>query len=251
MSVGVAEPPRTPEPVEPKTNVFQRIAGVLFAPVDTFREIARRPDVVAPIIVLVVISFATTLVLVPRMDFEEAFRQQMAQSGQEMSEADLERVMGFTNAFAKVVAYTGPLWGILFYLIVAGVLLLAFRLFGGEGTFKQAFSVTLYAWIPLALYSIVVAIVGMTRSSINPTTMPTLVKSNPGFLVDMTEQPVLFALLSSFDIFTIWTIVLLIFGFAAVSRVSAGKSAAIVVSLWLVTIVVKTGFAAIGQIGSS
>jgi FtsH-binding integral membrane protein len=62
----------------------------------------------------------------------------------------------------------------------------------------------------------------------------------------MSEHPVLFSLLSSFDIFTIWTLILLIIGFSTLSRMSRGKSAAIVISLWLFTVVVKLGFAALG-----
>ena len=66
--------------------------------------------------------------------------------------------------------------------------------------------------------------------------MATMVKTNPGFLADMKTQPMLFALLSSLDIFTIWTIVLLIIGFAALARVSKAKAAAIVITWWVVVI---------------
>jgi hypothetical protein len=76
--------------------------------------------------------------------------------------------------------------------------------------------------------------------------MATVLKSNPAFLVDMKEHAVLFSLLSSLDIFTIWTIVLLIIGFAALTRSSKAKSAAIVIPLWAVVILIKVGFAAMG-----
>ena len=55
--------------------------------------------------------------------------------------------------------------------------------------------------------------------------MATMIKTNPGFLVDMKTHPMLFALLSSLDVFTIWTVVLLIIGFAALSRASKAKAA--------------------------
>jgi hypothetical protein len=41
-------------------------------------------------------------------------------------------------------------------------------------------------------------------------------------------------------------VILLIFGFSALSKFSRAKSAAIVISLWVVQIFVKLGFAAIG-----
>jgi hypothetical protein len=71
------------------------------------------------------------------------------------------------------------------------------------------------------------------------------VKSNPAFLVDMKEQPILFSLLYNFDVFTIWTIFLLIVGFSTLSKTSKAKAATIVLSLWAAMIVVKLGFAAL------
>jgi hypothetical protein len=243
-SAGLPPPAASPEP--PAKNTFQRFAGVLFAPADTFRDIARRPDIVVPLIVLVVISFVVTALIIPRMDFEAAFREQMSQQNRNMSDADLDRAVKMGSAFGKVMAWTGPIWGILIWVIIAGVLLLAHRLFGGEGNFKQAFSTVLYSWVPLIISGIVTGIVAMARGEIDPTGMQTLVKSNPAFLVDMKDNPILFAALSSLDIFTIWTIILLVIGFATLSRLSRAKSAAIIVSLWLVTVVVKLGFAALG-----
>ncbi len=243
-SPGYIAPPPVAE--TPAKNTFQRIAGVLFAPAETFRDIARRPDIVTPLIILVVIGFIVTALIVPRMDFESAFREQMAAQNSKMSDADLDRAAKMGSAFGKVMAWTGPIWGILIWAIIAGVLLLAHRLFGGEGNFKQAFSTVLYSWIPLTIGGIVTGIVALARGEIDPTTMQTLVKSNPAFLVDMKEQPILFAALTSLDIFTIWTIILLVIGFSTLSKLSRMKSAVIVVSLWLVTVVVKLGFAAMG-----
>jgi len=79
--------------------------------------------------------------------------------------------------------------------------------------------------------------------------MATVVKSNLGFLTDPKDHSILFAFLSSFDVFTIWTVVLLIIGFAIISRVSRAKSAAIVVAMWFVAIAIKLGFAALGTLG--
>jgi hypothetical protein len=171
--------------------------------------------------------------------------EQMKKQNPNMSDADIERMSGMTRAMGKVSAFVGPPVMVAWYAIVAGVLLLAFRLMGGEGTYKQAFSTTLYAWMPLVLFGVIATIVIMARGSFDPMQMATLVKSNPAFLVDMKEQPVLFALLSAIDIFTIWTVILLIVGFAALSKSSIAKSAGIVIALWIVFIVIKIGIAAL------
>jgi hypothetical protein len=101
----------------------------------------------------------------------------------------------------------------------------------------------------MVLFGIIVTIVIVARGSFDPTQMATIVKSNPAFLVDMKEQPILFSLLGNFDVFTIWTVVLLIFGFTAISKLPKGKVAAIVLVLWAVFILLRLGGAAIGAAG--
>jgi hypothetical protein len=237
-------PAAAPAPAaEPKPNSFARMVGALFSPNETFASVARRPDWVVPLLVIVLIGYASSFLIIPRLDWEAvsaAQAEQIKAKNPNMSQEDLDRMSRMGMAVGKVIGWIAPVVAIIWYLIVAGVLLLAFRLFGGEGTFKQAFSATLYAWMPLVLNGIVLTIVAVARGGkIDPTQMATLVKSNPAFLVSMKDQPLLYALFSSLDIFTIWTVVLLIIGFAALSRSSKAKSAAIVISLWVVCILLK------------
>lgn len=233
----------------PKPNVFARFAGAVSLPGETFADVARRPDVLWPLLVLVVLGFISTALIVPRLDLESlasAQAEAMRKQNPNMSEADLERIQRFGLASTKVAMWASPIFSVLFYMFIAGVLLLAFRMMGGEGTFKQALSATLYAWAPMILFSIVMLIVVMARGTFDPTQAATLVRSNPAFLVDMKEQPVLFSFLGALDLFTIWTVVLLIFGFAALSKMSRGRAAAIVIPLWVVFIMIRLGFAALG-----
>ncbi|HUP48846.1 MAG TPA: YIP1 family protein [Thermoanaerobaculia bacterium] len=220
---------------------------MLFAPVETLREIASRPDLVTPLVLILLVSLVTSIIVVPRVDFETAVRESMAQANPNLSEADLDRMVRFSAAFAKVFAYASPLLTLLILAIIAGVLLLAFRLFGGEGSFKQAFSVTLYAWIPLVIQGIAGAGILLARGSVPAEELGNLVMSNPGFLVDMKENPVVFALLSSIDVFTFWSLALFVIGFSFLSRFSMRKSAAIVLTLWVVLLMIpKIGLAQFG-----
>jgi hypothetical protein len=242
-------PPGNPPPPERTKNVFERMMGVLFSPGETFADIARRPDVLAPLVIILILGYLSTAMIIPKMDFSAMTAmqaEQMRKQNPNMGEEQLAQMERISTATAKVFGWIGPLLMVLWYAIVSGALLLAFRLFGGQGTYKQAFSTTLYAWMPLVLFTILMSIVVMARGTFDPTTAATLVKSNPAFLVDFKEQPVLFSLLSSFDIFTMWTIALLAIGFATLSKTSIGKAVAIVVSLWVCMIVVKLGFAALG-----
>lgn len=243
----------TPAVTPPGKTPFERIAGVLFDPAETFEDIARKPDVLVVLLLIVVISYASVAITMPRLDFDAMFAaqaEQMRSRNSSISEADLERTQRWTMGFAKVMSWTAPVLMVAWYAIVAGVLLLTFRLFGGEGTYRQAFSAAVYSWLPLVLFSIISTIVILARGTYDPTTSATLVMSNPAFLADMKESPILYSLLSSFDVFTIWTLILLTFAFAALSKSPRARSAVIVFSLWLVTVVIKLGFAAMGAVGT-
>lgn len=244
----IVDPSTTPSVSAPTKNTFARLAGALFAPAETFEDIARKPDVLIPILLFVLIGYISAFITVPRMDFDAMMEQQhevMKAKNPNMTEKDFEPIDKMTRAFTKVVSWLGPLIGVLFYVVIAAVFLLAFRLFGGQGTFTQSLSATLYAWVPLVLFSIVMTAIIAMKGSWDPTQLATLVKSNPAFLVDMKAQPVLFALLSSFDVFTIWTLVLMSFGYAAMSKLSRAKSAVLVFSIYFAWVFVKLGLAAI------
>ncbi len=244
-AIDVTPPAPAPEP----KNAFERIAGVFFAPVETFADIARKPDFLIPLLVILVVGYATTFMIMPYLDWDAMIAQQaemVQKQNPNVSDADLAQMGRFTKAIAKVTAYIGPLLVLVGYLIIALVVWGACRMMGGQGDFKQAFSATLYAHFPRVILGIVATVVVMARGMVDPSTMATVVKSSPAFLVDMKEQPVLFSLLSSFEIFQIWTIILAIIGFAALTKLSTQKTAAIIVSLWVILLVIKVGFAALG-----
>lgn len=239
-------PPPPPAAPEQSKSVWERFIGALFSPDDTFRDIARKPDILVPLLILLVITIVSSVVMIPHLDLATSLRDQLENSGRNLSPEDIERSVRMMSAFAKVTAYASPLLAVGLWAIVAGVLLVSFRLFGGEGNYKQAFSVTLYAWIPLLLNSVIASIVGVARGSIDPREMASVVMSNPAFFVSFKDQPILYSALSSLDLFTIWTVILLIIGFAWVSRTSKARSAAVVIGWWAFLVLMKLGFAAMG-----
>ena len=240
MTVGQDGAIATPAPdAGPKPNSFQRIIGVLFSPDATFASIARRPDWVVPLVILLIMSMAAGIIMAPHVDFGAAAREAMEQN-KNMSQEQIDKAVKMAAGIGKVMTYLSPVLSVIGLLVIAGVLLLAFRLFGGEGDFKQAFSVTCYASIPTIIKSVVTLDIILAKGGIIPAqALATLVRSNLGFLADYKASPMAFALLSSLDIFSIWFLVLLIIGFAYVARVSKAKSAVIIVSLWIVVLLLQ------------
>ena len=221
----------------PKPSGFQRVIGVLMTPNETFASIARQPDWLVPLVIILVVSLVAGIVFAQRVDFISPMREAMEQN-KNMSPDQIDRAVRISSAVAKVFSYASPLLSVISLLIIAAVLLLVFRLFGGEGDFRQAFSVVVYSWMPGIIKSIVVIAIVAARS-VSASDLATLLRSNLAFLVTMKDHPMLFVLLSSLDVFTIWLLALLIIGFGYVSRLSRSKSAAIVISLWVVVTLFK------------
>jgi hypothetical protein len=229
-------------------NPFERVAGALFAPVDTFEGIARKPDFVVPILLLVVVAVAYAWIIVPRLDYDSLLAKQherMRASRPDMTDRELETIDRFTKASTKVGLWVSPVLQIGVLAVITGVLFLLFRLFGGGGTYAQAFSATLYGWIPMAIKTLVVVAVVLGRGSFDPMTAAAVVKSSPAFLADPKAQPVLFALLGFLDLFVIWMLILLTLGYAAVSRFSRARSAVLIGAAYAVVIGISVGFVAL------
>src|SRR3954449_5822506 len=133
MSVGQDNAIATPAAgAEPKPNSFQRIIGVIFSPDSTFASIARRPDWVVPLVLLLIISLGAGFIMAPRVDFASATREAMEQN-KNIPQERIESTVKMTASIAKVMMYLSPVLSLIGLLIIAGILLLAFRLFGGEG----------------------------------------------------------------------------------------------------------------------
>jgi hypothetical protein len=243
MTSGGIDEVSLPQPAA-KPNSFDRIVGVLISPSETLASIARTPDWAVPLILMLVVSLVSGIVIAQRVDFAAAVREQMLEN-KNASPDQVESSVRMVSAISKVAAYCAPIFTIIFLLLIAGVLLIAFRLFGGEGTFKQAFAVSVYGWMPGLIKSIISLAVILARDTVPAQDLAIIVRSNLGFLVDMKTNPMAFAVLTSLDAFTIWILILYIIGFAYVSRLSKAKSAAIIVTLWAVTVLFKVVPAAI------
>jgi membrane protein, antimicrobial resistance system len=227
-----------------KPNPARRIGGVIASPTETLRDIAERPDWLVPLLIIVVASLLLGFAMSGKVDFETATREQLERRG--VTGPELERQL---EMISKVQRLTTPfftaLGGIIVPLVVALALMLAGRIFGGEATFKQSFSIASYAWIPQALKTLIMAALLMRAGEVDLMQLPLLLKSNLGFLSDPVSSPGVFTLLSSLDVFAIWTIVLLGIGFAYAHRLSRSVATALAGALFVVVVLIQAGLASV------
>lgn len=230
---------------------LKRIVGVLVSPAETFRKIAERPTWVVALVLLLVLGMAVAFAVAQKIDVDaerDMIRQQMEERG--MRGDELERqVETIAGINAKVRPFTPLLVLVLgtgAYLLIAVIFLVGARLADGEIDFRRSFATTLHGMMPQGVSALISIPLVLSTDSIDPEAAQTgsLLASNLGFLASEDASAVVRTLLSSIDLFTLWSLVLLVIGYSVVARISKGGAVALVVGAWVVWIAIKVGLAA-------
>ena len=231
---------------ETPVSAVGRIPGVFFSPVATFDSIAKRPTWLPPLLLWTAVSVLFTAFLVPRIDYDRMIRGQMERRGQSVPEERIQAAVAMQKKIApiayNVIAAVTPT---AVSLLVAVVLWGAFKAFGWDLSYRQAFGTTTHAFLPGVLGSVILFLVVLRQETVDPSGLQDMLRSNLGFLVERKASPAVHSLLQSLDVFSIWSLVLLVLGFAAAARVSRKSAAGVIVALWALFVLGKAGFAAI------
>ncbi|HEY0787654.1 MAG TPA: Yip1 family protein [Thermoanaerobaculia bacterium] len=212
-------------------------------PGSTMADVADRPDWLVPFLLILVLSVGLNFLAAPHLDIETGLREQLTERGLSDQQIDdaVDRVAVFQKFGAPIAAVTVTI----LLIALAALYMLATRVMGGEGTFKQFFAVTNYAWLPQLLKGILVTFLLVRAGSVEPEQMGALLKSNLGFLADPKEQGELFAVLSAIDVFNFAALALMIFGYGRASKLGTQKTAVIVIATYVVWIGARVGMAAL------
>lgn len=233
-----------------KDSGWGRLIGVLVAPGETFRSIAERPTWLPPLLVLALLGAAVGLVLQMRTDPEEMVRGQLemvkVDVPQEQVDKMIEDAENRTTGAKVGLTAVGVVIQAVIYAVVAVLFWIGFRMFGSEMDYLRSLATTLYGFMPLAVASLINLPLMFARESLTfeEARDGGVLVSSLKALAPEDASAVTGALLGSFDLFTIWTLVLLTIGYRAVAKVSTAVAAGIVILFWLVYVVGKVGLAA-------
>lgn len=210
-------------------NFFSRLMGVYFSPGETFKGIGLAPKIVIPLIVLALVGALVGIVMAERLDAVK-----IASVGIEKAVADgkmtQEQAAPQLEAMKRnetLIKASFPLFGVLGSLItvfvVAGVFKLVSLVLGTENTFMPILSVTIYAYLAIAIISSLVFIAILFLKSPDEIDIQNPIGSNLGslltlFLSKESVPKFILAFANWIDVFSIWRLSLLAIGYAAVSR---------------------------------
>lgn len=233
----------------PSKSFLSRIAGVFVEPGITFEDIAKRPDFVAPLILLILVAISVVETMLTKVGMENVVMRALTQSGQaaKMSTAQLAQAVHRSAAIAGVFAQISAVLGVpIFMLVVAGFGMVVLRgFFGSEAKFKQVFSATCYAYMPSIVGGVMAVAVMLfgDPANFNPQSpAPT----NLGFFLNpLTTSHAVLSLASSLDVIILWFLILLAMGLSRVTQKKVKTSSLFMIfaGAWILLVIVKVGFA--------
>ncbi len=237
----------TPVPAaEPQAAIspLGRVVGVLFSPKATFADIVRKPSWLLPVVIATILGIVSTVVLNQRVNWRDYMVQQMEKSPR-AAQLSTEQKQQQAEISAKVTIYivyaVGVLGSVLFALIVGAVMMLAYNVLAGAGaTFSQSFGIAAHTLLVGIVSTPIFLLVLLLRppGTVDPENP---VATNLAAFLPEESAKWLIALCKSIDIFTIWTLVLLAIGFAAVNprKLKGSRPYVIAFSVWGAMVMVK------------
>jgi len=231
---------------KPLTEV-ERVVDTVVAPSRTFNDIRHNSSWWVPWLLMSIFGLAMVFVIDKKLGMETVTENQMRLSPKQMEQLDQlppDQKAARMRMAAKVTsyfAYGSPALTIIFVGVIAGVLMATFNFgFGAEVKFNQAMAISMYAFLPTIIKSLI-AIAVVAAGGAEGFTFQNPVASNLGGLVDPTSAHFLYSILTSIDAFNIWILVLTGIGYSCVTRVKRGTCMAVVFGWWAVVSLVGAG----------
>ena len=233
---------------------WQRVVNTFTAPSKTFEDIKNgNRSWWLPLIIFTIFAYLLFAVVVTRIGIQQvvdnqihlspANEERLAQATPEQREMSNKFSVGFTEAafLANPVFVIGGV--ALMALVIWGTINFAF---GGRATFGGMFAMWMYATLPSIIKSIlgmITILAGMAPESFN---VKNMAPTNLGaFLDPMETNKALYALASSVDVVTIWTLILLGIGTSIIAGTKRGSGYIAVFGWWIIIVLVGAGVAVV------
>jgi len=238
------------EPVE-ELSIFPRIVGIFVNPTKVFTYLRAKPEYLVPVILTILISITTSFFVYDIAIDDQVKRfEQSEKFTEEQRDMIIDKIEDSRSGTKRILyTYVVPAISVLiiFTLVSAIFLFVGNIMLGGKARFVQVFSAYAYAYLILAIVGTAVKLpLWISQHTMKVDTSPAV------FLPASIEHTALYRFIASFDVFTVWFLIVFGIGFAIIYRFSQLKGILAVVISWLVYValfkVALGGF--LGAIGS-
>jgi Yip1-like protein len=254
------QPDQTPVEEPARFGPLARLTGTLLSPGETFADVSRKPTWIAPMIIGIITVLAATFFFQWRVhpDWDSIFRaqiqKQMAGSSQSLTDEQIEQRVSISKSIAKFSPIIAAVFTPIFYVILAGIFALGLMFIQAKTTFKKILSVVAWSRAAIGVVETVVMMASLmirdeeSLKTIDPTQPSGIVPTNVAAFLPSETSPIVKAVAGSLDIFTIWTLILLTIGFAAIAgsrKITTQKTATVVFGIWVIFVLLKVVWAAL------
>ncbi|WP_427338070.1 YIP1 family protein [Caloranaerobacter sp. DY30410] len=213
---------------------WERLKYVFTNPVKLFDNLREYPRVLFPILL---VSIGMALLILLRLDSYREFlntkmMEQLAKQGTEVS--NLEGLVNTQVYISIIVIAVTPIVIWVFKSFLTNGLA---SVFGGDGRFKDAFSVVSHAYIPVLLGQVIITIISLIIGKFE------VLINFAVLLPESMNGNLLYMILSQIDVFIIWYQILAIIGISQVYGISRKKSTLAVLLPWITWILIVGGLA--------
>ena len=230
-----------PEPIA-KLGSFQRLIKMFFSPGEVFDDIKTKPTWLVVLIAMMILTIGAQAIVLPHMDNEATLRARLGDRADEIGDEQIERMIAsgekITRFIPLITAFVVPIM----WAILAAIFLLMLKMVGSETDYVTTLSATLHAYWPASAVATVLTVALIQRvDKITEQEIPNLVKSHLGVLLPADAPAWLSSMASTFSVFNIWTLALLVIGFKIIGRLSTARAAIAVLVPWAIWLVGKAG----------
>jgi hypothetical protein len=246
-------PPVAPSPAAEAAPPSEgaRILNTFIAPSKTFTDLRRSAMWWAPFLLMAIISTVFVYAVDQKIGFRKVTENQVQMSPKQSAQLDnmpadqRETQMRQRTTGTKFVSYMFPAVTLIIWLIIATLLFATFKFVAGaDVTFKVSLAIVIFAALPGALKTLLAMASVLAGMSPDSFSFQNPVATNPGYFLNPADNVFLYSIMSSLDIFLIWTLILTAIGFMSVSKVKRGTAFAIVFGWWVLFTLAGAGLGA-------
>jgi hypothetical protein len=225
---------------------------IFFSPGKVFDRI-RETGMFLPAFIAVMLLALTGYATVSNLIGVENIARKQIESNprvvQQLGPEGVEKAVAQAGTPARIaIGYTAvPIVTAIVLLIVAGVCLGGLSMTGSSPGFKRVLGAVSYAWLPFSILNVAMsALIVSLAPDRNALDIRNLTATNIGaFLNAETTSKAVMSFASSIDVISFAQIAFIGYGLSRVSRSSFFKCVMIVVVLWFVYVLCKTGLSSI------
>ncbi len=228
------------QPEEKPMGGASKVINIFFEPRKVFESLKIKPTWLIPFIIVALLGIGFFYYTYP---FIMAQQVEKIQENEKIPEEQKERIIekmtekDHPPIWQLAIAPVGTLVSV---VVVAAVLFFVFNvLLGGDSSFRRVFSVYTYSSLIAIPAMIVKFPLIMMKGNLN-------VQTSLALLLSINQKDTfLYNVLSGFDIFTIWQVILISMGLGILYKYSTKKAFTAVFILWIIWILLKSGLSTV------